>query len=94
MTPLLRKRDGSVVEVIHNPDGSWVEIPAQDAQAEVSDNRLLTLPPRVVTTDGDLSAPEHVRQFLREIGRRGGQARAHRHSHQELAAWGPKCASL
>jgi hypothetical protein len=34
------------------------------------------------------SAPEHVRQFLRKIGQRGGQARAARHSRDEIAAWG------
>jgi hypothetical protein len=34
------------------------------------------------------SAAQNVRQFLREIGRRGGQARAARHSRDELATFG------
>jgi hypothetical protein len=29
-----------------------------------------------------------VHQFLREMGRRGGQARAARHSRDEIATWG------
>jgi hypothetical protein len=32
--------------------------------------------------------PEQVRRFLRENGRKGGQARAARHSRDEIAAWG------
>ena len=80
MSQLLRKRDGSVAYAIHNPDGSWFEMPAQDAQPQASGNRLPASP--------NTSAPDHVRQFLREIGRRGGQARASRHSREQIASWG------
>lgn len=33
-------------------------------------------------------APVHIREFLREIGKRGGQERARRHIREELADWG------
>jgi hypothetical protein len=33
------------------------------------------------------TSPDVVRQFLREIGRRGGKARAAQHSRDEIAAW-------
>jgi hypothetical protein len=35
-----------------------------------------------------LPVSPHVREFLRAIGRKGGKARARRHSPEELAAWG------
>lgn len=88
MSPLLRKRDGSVAYAIHNPDGSWFEMPAQDAQTQASGNRLPASPRQVVTADAKNSAPDPVRQFLRDIGKRGGQARASRHSREQIAAWG------
>jgi hypothetical protein len=66
------------------PDGSrWV----------IPDDEHVTVP---TAPNGRLAAPHiqgptatnMVRQFLREIGRRGGEARAARHSRDEIAAWG------
>src|ERR1700693_2521316 len=45
----------------------------------------------VPDADGVATAPRasaHVREFLREIGKRGGQERARRHTREELASWG------
>ena len=67
----LRKRDGSVVYAIRNPDGSWFEAP-----------------PDFAPEDQPIRASSLLREFLREIGRKGGQSRARRHSREELAAWG------
>jgi hypothetical protein len=84
MSPLLRKRNGSVVYAERNPDGSWFEMPAPDDQpvpfsAPIRRNGSFT---------AQSSAPESVRQYMREIGKRGGKARAARHSRAEIAAWG------
>ena len=42
----------------------------------------------VTAPNGQSFSPADVRQFLCEIGKLGGQARAQRHSREELAAWG------
>jgi hypothetical protein len=82
MSPLSRKRDGSVAYVIRNPDGSWFEMPVPDEPPSA--------PLPVITMPSATSAPAgSVSQFLREIASRGGKARAARHSRAELAAWGP-----
>jgi hypothetical protein len=78
MSPLLRKRDSTVVQAMHNPDGSWFEMLAPD-DAPPAPVPVIAPPS---ATGGD------VRQFLREIASRGGKARAARHSREELAAWG------
>jgi general stress protein YciG len=67
----LRKRDGSVVYAIRNPDGSWFEAPLD-----------------LIPGSQPIRASSLLREFLREIGRKGGQSRARRHSREELAAWG------
>ena len=85
MTPLWRKRDGSIVEVTRNPDGSIVEIPIASAQPVLSAMRVTNAGQSFTV---EPSAPGNVRQFLREIGRRGGQARAARHSREDIAEWG------
>ena len=72
-----RKLDGSVVYAMRNPDGSWVEFPAPEEQAATQQ-----------ATSAQMGTATSIRQFLRQIGRRGGQARAARHSHAELASWG------
>ena len=72
------KRDGSISYGFRNPDGSWFEIPVQDDQA-------ITAP---VSSADQVSTAGNVREFLREIGRKGGLARAARHSGEEIAAWG------
>jgi hypothetical protein len=77
MTYQLRKRDGSIVDTLRNPDGSWVEFPAFDEQ-----------PASQQAASAQIATAATIRQFLREIGRRGGQARAARHSRAEIAAWG------
>ncbi len=82
MSPLLRKPDDSVVEVFRNPDGSWFEVP------EVRPHAAIASGSKIVSPAGHSVAPESIRQFLREIGRRGGQARAARHNREELSAWG------
>src|ERR1700682_2484618 len=38
--------------------------------------------------DSRVRAPAHVREFLREIGKRGGRERARRHTREELSTWG------
>src|SRR5947208_12902349 len=82
MSPLLRKPDGSVVEVFRNPDGSWFEVPQfRPHVPSVSQ-------PKPASSAARPLSLENVRQFLREIGRRGGQARAARHTRQEIADWG------
>ena len=82
MSPLLRKPDGSVVEVFRNPDGSWFEVPQfRPHVPSVSQ-------PKPASSAARPLSLENVRQFLREIGRRGGQARAARHTREELSAWG------
>lgn len=68
------------------PDGSWVEMPAQDDDSNALNARAPRVPDH--PPDARSSAPENVRQFLRDIGRRGGQSRASRHTRAELAAWG------
>jgi hypothetical protein len=80
----LRKRDGSRVYAMHLPDGSWLELPAPDDRPLVASAPV----PEVGPPLPQPSTPENVRRFLREIGRRGGQARAARHSRDELAAFG------
>ena len=80
----LRKRDGSRVYAMHLPDGSWFEMPAPDDSPLVAIAPVPEIAPPVVQT----STAGSVRQFLREIGKRGGQARARRHSREELAGWG------
>jgi hypothetical protein len=78
------KRDGTLSYGFHNPDGSWVELPAPDGEP-----RTWSAPvPEIRATATHLSPPEHVRQFLRNIASKGGQSRARRHSRSELAAWG------
>jgi hypothetical protein len=54
-----------------NPDGSRIWVP--DAEPSQGSRRLPT--------------PRDVRQFLREIGKRGGQERARRHSKADLSYW-------
>ena len=76
----LIKRDGWVAYGFHNPDGSWVEIPEQ------GDQRITA--PLSSPAQAQLSTAGTVREFLRQIGRRGGQARAARHSREEIAHWG------
>lgn len=44
--------------------------------------------PQIATQTAQPSAPGSIRQFLREIGQRGGKARAARHSREELSKWG------
>jgi hypothetical protein len=74
----LLKRDGSISYGFHNPDGSWVEIPWQDDQP-------ISAP---VSSQAQVSTAGNVREFLRQIGRKGGLVRASRHNRQQLAAWG------
>jgi hypothetical protein len=88
MNTRLSRRDGSGIYAIHNPDGSWVEIPAWDSDSSAPSVRAPEVPRQTATAHAKASSPENVRQFLREIGSRGGQARASRHSREELAAWG------
>lgn len=76
---IIRKCDGSVVYALRNPDGSWVEFPALDADEQAAGQQSASAQMDTGTT---------IRQFLREIGRRGGQARAARHSRAELSSWG------
>ena len=71
----ITKRDGSVVYAMRNPDGSLVEFSAE----EMADRQAAS---------AQMDAATSIRQFLRQIGRRGGQARAARHGHAELASWG------
>ena len=78
MSPLLRKRDGSVVQAIRNPDGSVVEMPVAEDRPFVG----------IEPPSGASSPVGSVRRFLSEIGKRGGKARAARHSRDEIAAWG------
>ncbi len=83
MSPWLRKRDGSNVYAVHLPDGGWVEMPAPEEPLGAS-----TPVPEVTSPTTQPRSDGSVRQFLREIGKRGGQARARRHSRAELAEWG------
>jgi hypothetical protein len=87
MTRMVRKADGSIVRAIvramRNPDGSWFEMPEPKEQASGNESA------------NEIDSPaEHpptlldVREFLREIGRKGGRVRASRHRREELAAWG------
>ena len=69
------KRDCSVSYGFYNPDGSWVELPNPDDQ------------PSSASLD-QVAAPCNVRQFLRQIARKGGLARAAKHNREEIAAWG------
>jgi len=64
------------------PDGSRWNIP--DCEVAAPDGTDSSQ--RVAATSP--VAPDSTRQFLREIGRRGGLARAARHSREEKAAWG------
>jgi hypothetical protein len=73
----VRKRDSSAVHAVHNPDGSWFEIPDDPPVAASAP-----------VPSGTSSPAGSVRQFLREIASRGGKSRAARHSRAELAAWG------
>jgi hypothetical protein len=82
MSPLWRKRDGSVAYVIRNPDGSWFEMPTPD------DSPLTPSAPVITPSSATPSPRGSVSQFLREIASRGGKARAARHNRAELAAWG------
>jgi hypothetical protein len=70
---------------MRNPDGSWFEIPASLTRSDPAprESAERNTPPPV-----QLSAREHVREFLRGIARKGGKSRAARHSHDEIAAWG------
>jgi hypothetical protein len=79
----LKRRDGSVVHAMRNPDGSWVEMPAPSDQPSATSASA----PESGATAATY-APGSIREFLREIGRRGGKARAARHSRDEIAAWG------
>lgn len=84
MSPWMIKRDGSVVFGIRNPDGSWWEIPARYDLPPA-----MNAPPPGTASSASQSSPTgNVREFLREIGKRGGQERARRHSRDELAAFG------
>ena len=81
---MLRKRDGSRVNAIRQPDGSWFETPAPD-----DTTFAVRIPlPEITLLSAQPLTSGNVRQFLREIGKRGGQARARRHSRDELAAFG------
>jgi hypothetical protein len=80
----LRKRDGSRVYAMHLPDGSWFEMPPPDDAPSAASVPV----PEIASPRAQPFTPGGVRQFLREIGKRGGQARARRHSRDELAAWG------
>jgi hypothetical protein len=71
VSPWIRKRDGSVVYAIRNPDGSWFEAP-----------------PGVPPDDQPIRASSLLREFLREIGRKGGKERARRHTREALSKWG------
>lgn len=83
----LLKRDGSVAYGFHNPDGSWVEMPAPNGDAPnvrpPEEPGQVVAPPIPAST-----APEQVRRYMREMGSKGGQARASRHSREQIAAWG------
>ena len=61
------------------PDGSRIFVPESDAPTPGVPSR--NAPP-------SYQPSEQVRQFLRVIGKRGGQARARNHSREEIAAWG------
>lgn len=80
----LLRRDGTISYGFHSPDGSWVEVPPPDGQPHSSGSPVPMPRPPIAQS----STPGDVRQFLREIGRRGGQARAARHSRAEIAEWG------
>src|SRR5262249_31113122 len=92
MAPWLRKRDGTISYGFRNPDGSWFEMPAPEdeqpsankAGGALAVNGVAPARPSSAPADGVTS----VQQFLREIGRRGGQARAARYSREEIAQWG------
>jgi hypothetical protein len=84
MTYRLRKPDGSVVDAFRNPDGSWVEIPELPNPARPAGESMQ----QIAAPTAEMSPREHVREFLRGIARKGGKARAARHSRDEIAAWG------
>jgi general stress protein YciG len=52
------------------------------------DGSWFEAPPGIAPDDQPIRASSLLREFLREIGRKGGQSRARRHSREELAAWG------
>ena len=79
------KRDGSISYGFRNPDGSLFELP----QDEDDEPRSRSAPvEQVAPLTGSATASGNVREFLRQIGRKGGLARAARHSGEEIAAWG------
>jgi hypothetical protein len=91
-----RNRDGSVVYVLRDGAGGWVEVPREywpeppASLAPASSRQPRTPEPGRLAEEppGTLSkAPEPVRQFLRESGRRGGLERA-----RSFASHIPRCA--
>jgi len=77
------KRDGSISYGFFNPDGSWVELPPDDRS-----NSGRAPVEQAPTPTTSVSAPTSVRQFLRQIARKGGLARAAKHNREEISAWG------
>jgi len=80
----LIRRDGTVSHGFHNPDGTWFEVPYTSHRPSASSRSAPEVSPPIAQS----SAPGEVRQFLREIGRRGGKSRAARHTRAEIAEWG------
>ena len=76
------KRDGSISYGFRNPDGSLFELPPDDQPSSWSASVELA------PSSASASASGNVREFLREIGRKGGLARAAKHSREKIAAWG------
>jgi general stress protein YciG len=86
--------------IVMMPDGSQWDIPALDSGPQptalrtAGTWRVMTMPSgeHLYVQESDapasLAAPPNFRDFLRQIGSRGGQSRAIRHNRRELAAWG------
>lgn len=85
MSPWLRKRDGSIVYVMRDGIGGWIEVPPQ----------YWPDPPRVAESPkpdraeptSDLATPCAVLQFMREIGRRGGRERCRNFARRTVRGW-------
>jgi len=89
MSYRIRKRGGTISYGFYNPDGSWFEVPAPDTQPLAAPVAQAARPIPIPQEKGLVDRPpDSIQQFLRDIGKRGGQARAARHSHAEIAAWG------
>ncbi len=86
MSPWLRKRDGSVVWAVRMPDGSWCEYPP-DFKPNIQPYPTMVRCDFSSRLNRASGVPDALRQFLREIGRRGRLERSRNHARRTVRGW-------